>query len=213
MPEVAVDNDVLIKLAAYQLLADGLEALGGAPAVGVLGAAKFVVPSAITRSGDRIADKDGAVAAWLAIVDIVEDLEPDEDEVAIAALIELHASRQGLPLDAGESQLFAMTIGRRIKRIVTGDKRAIAAGEHLRPDVPVIAQLDGRVVCLEQVVERLVELMGSQPVRSAICRESRTDRALTISMSCASGAAFDVDGLLSYIADIRKDAPSLLGSL
>ena len=215
MAEAALDNDVLIKLAAYRLLADGLEALGGANDVGVLGAAKFVVPSAIARSGDRIVDKEGAIAAWHAVVNIVEDLEPTEEEVAIAALIERHASRRGLSLDTGESQLFAMTIERQIKRVVTGDKRAITAADNLRADVDLIEQLDGRVVCLEQVVERLVELLGSQYVRGAICQERGADRSLTISMSCgvaAGGAPFSLDGLHSYIADIRKNAESLLGA-
>jgi hypothetical protein len=215
MADAAVDNDVLIKLAAYRLLSDGLAALGGVGGVGVLGAARYVIPSAIARS-DRIADKEGAIMAWLAVVDLVEALEPSADELAIAALLEKHAARRGLPLDTGESQLFAMTIVRQLSLVVTGDKRAIIATESLRPDVDELAALDGHVVCLEQVVERLIEVLGSHVVRSAICQETRADRALSISMSCASvpsSAPFSLDGLHSYIADIRASAVSLIGSL
>lgn len=122
MASAAVDNDVLIKLAAYRLLADGAEALGGLRNVGVLGAARYVIPSAISRDA-RILDQAGAIAAWRAIEDDVETLEPSREELEFAALIEEFASRSSLPMDSGESQLFAMALSGLHRREHEADKQ------------------------------------------------------------------------------------------
>lgn len=86
-----VDNDVLIKVAAYCLLGDLMAALGGPKAVGVLGAARYVVRDRLARDG-RIRDRERASAAWQAFLVEAEEVEPSTAEVDLATTIEEAAS-------------------------------------------------------------------------------------------------------------------------
>jgi hypothetical protein len=215
MISAAVDNDVLIKLSAYDLLDPGLDALGGVGQVGVLGAARFVVPAALERD-DRIQQPERAIAAWRAVGPLVEALEPSEPELQLAAALEERAARRGLPLDAGESQLISIVVLRAVPVLATGDKRAIEAAQQMRTDIEPLEALDGRVVCLEQIAACLVESLGSNRVRVSVCEEPGADRAMTICMGCAGmahGSEFSDEGLLAYIAAVRESAPTLIGEL
>lgn len=209
MTTTAVDNDVLIKLAAYRLLDDGLGMLGD---VSVLGAALYVVPNAIARH-ERLVDRATAIEHWVSAAERVEALEPSAEELELASRIEERALRSGLPMDAGESQLFAIAARRAFDLLVTGDKRAINSAERLRDTVVDLGELDARVLCLEQVVLRLVAVLGGDVVKAAICSEPGADRAVSICMQCAIegyvGAACH-EALLSYVADVRRSAPLLL---
>lgn len=212
MADAAVDNDVLIKLASYKLMADGLDVLGGPAAVGILGAARFVVPSAITRHRG-IADKDAAMAQWSAVETTVEALEPTASEAAFAAEIEELATRTGRNLDPGESQLCAMAIERAFNHLATGDKRAVMAAESMLADVAKLKELAGKIVCMEQLAVALLARIGSDAIRDAVCSEPGVDRALTACLGCASRAeesSVDTTGFESYIADLRRRAPTLL---
>lgn len=215
MTSTVVDNDVLIKLAAYRLLESGVAVLGGAAEVGVLGAARYVIPTVIARDG-RIADSDGAIACWSEMADSLEPLEPSEGELKLAVAVEEFAARRGLPLDIGESQLIAITVLRPVALFATGDKRAIAAAETLRSELAELTALDGLVACFEQIIHRLIDVLDRATVRNAVCAEPKADRAIGICMGCASGQNTTesiAEGLASYISDLRKRAPSLLGEL
>lgn len=214
MASSAVDNDVLIKLAAYRLLKPGLAIFGDPTAVGVLGAARYVVPSAIARHAG-IRDRSGAVEEWSAVADVVEALEPSASEVDLAAEIEEFATRTGQPLDTGESQLCAIVIERSYNHLATGDKRAIVAVENTLIDNPKLKVLRGKVVCLEQLILRLMTVLGAEQVRDGVCSEPGADRALTVCLSCASrgdGTRVDDAGLASYIGYLRKGAPTVLAA-
>lgn len=209
VPDAALDNDVLIKLTAYDLLGAAQARLG---AVGVLGAAKFVVRSALERHRG-LQDREAAKARWEASLDTIELLEPTDDEIRLATRLEESAAASGLPLDVGESQLCAMTITRGIAHLVTGDKRAIAAAEVMTAAVGELLALAGRVLCLEQLASHLVSDLGAEEVRRRVCAEPGVDRSLSICLSCAgleSGSAFDPAGLVSYAESLRAAAPTLL---
>lgn len=138
MPDAAVDNDVLIKAACYGLAAE----LDGSRSLGVLGAAKYVIAGRIERmtlSGDR----DAARTAALDLIARSLVLEPSRDELELAATIETSAQRQGLELDAGESQLAAMIVHRGIGLLETGDKRAIKGFEVLLDEFSALARSVG----------------------------------------------------------------------
>lgn len=208
--QTLVDNDVLIKGSAYSLWH-----LLSAPvlrSMGVLGAARFVVPDAIRNHG-RIKDRDRATAAWRGLLAVVEELEPTSDELDVATALEEVANAVGLPLDVGESQLCAIAIHRAGVVVLTGDKRAIAAAEQLRSLVARLEELDGRVACFEQLLHALSSVFGMNAIRGCVCSESAVDRALSICCSCFSEqdiGEVDESGLLSYIDHLRAAAPNLL---
>ena len=69
----------------------------------------------------------------------------------MAADLEFRAQTTGLDLDVGESQLCAVLVMRMVPMLLTGDKRAISAIEHLFDLEPRIGWIAGRVYCLEQL--------------------------------------------------------------
>jgi hypothetical protein len=209
--EAGVDNDVLIKTACYELLGEVLASFGGAGSIGVLGSARYVVRANL-REDRRVRDPVRAEARWIEVLAGVLELEPDDAELELATEIEEAAAAWGMPLDSGESQLFAIAAIQGIPWAITGDKKAIA-GLHLAPGLDDIRlRLEGRLVCLEQLAEALIRRLGSARVRDAICSEPEVDTALSICMGCLGGpdAVVDPDGLTSYVEAVRADAPSLL---
>lgn len=209
----AVDNDVLIKAACYRL-GETLWPPGSIGTLAVLGAARYVAPKWVARAnlrgnrGDALADLGRILAAS-------SQIEPTEEEVALAAEAEAVASRLRLQLDAGEGQLAAVTAVRGYELLESGDKRGIAALERLLDEVPQLAGVCGRVACLEQVVRRsIAHATALAAVRSSVCAEPEVDKALSSCFACSSPsdpARADVDaGLRSYIDDLRRRAQRVL---
>jgi hypothetical protein len=119
----------------------------------------------------------------------------------------------GLDLDSGESQLCAVAVHRITALVLTGDKRAIAGAERLIDGINELASLEGRLVCLEQAVMGVVERIGLDTARILICAEAAIDKSISICFEChalADGRPLELAGLLSYIRDVRKRAPTLL---
>ncbi len=206
-----VDNDVLIKGSCYGLLQELTTRL--AETVGILGTARFVVASRLTKS-PSIVDRTQAKASWDVFLRVTHELEPTADETELATSIEEAAVLSGVELDTGESQLCAIAILRSVSCFVSGDKRAIIALESLREDISILALLAGSITCLEQIVRELIGHLGSTDLRARICGEPLVDRSLSICFSCNSPEiAFDGSGLDSYIEDLRRRAPTMLTHL
>lgn len=209
-----IDNDVIYKGACYFLLAPICQAAGGQPnEMGTLSAARFVVESRIRRA-PLAGDVNAVLAAFRNFVDQAVALDPTHDEVGLAADLESLAQRLGLPLDAGESQLCSILAIRAIPLMLTGDKRAITALEPMLDHEPRLAPVAGRMKCLEQVVLQIILQAGLEPTRTQICAEA-IDQALTYCFSCFQSAAplqSVLDGLNSYIGDLRNQAPRVLAA-
>ncbi len=209
--EVAVDNDILIKAAAYGLTGEFWES--GAR-LGVLGAARFVVASRIKRV--VVADElERALAAAAATIGNAAELEPVDAEIKLAGEFEALAQRRGVALDTGESQLVAMVVTRAIPVFETGDKRAIRALQALMDELAALAALQGKVRCLEQVVVRcLARGASADDLASAICGNPDVDKTLSICFRCFSprpqGHNLDPGALTSYIGKLRGEAPRVL---
>lgn len=208
--DVAVDNDMVLKAVAYGL-AEIFWPSGRR--LGVLGAARYVVPPLLDRIG-LVAGAQRARADFEALLAKCDELEPEPSEISLAAELEAAAQAIGLQLDGGESQLCAMVIERTIRRLETGDKRAIGALGSLRGQVDTLERLDGRVRCLEQVVQAAVLAEGQfQAIAVAVCAEPMVDKALTNCFACSSGTATIegvCQGLESYISSLRAEAPNVL---
>ena len=143
------------------------------------------------------------------------ELEPTDREVNLAAGFEIAAQEVGLSLDSGESQLAAMVIERAVPLLETGDKRAIRSIEQLLDKVDELLPIQGRVRCLEQIVRRVLDDAGAiDRVAAAMCAEPGVDKTMSICFGCSSGRPPTLDqvieGLASYIASLRADAPRVL---
>jgi hypothetical protein len=212
--DIAVDNDVIIKAACYGLTTRFWPQAGLRYQLGVLGAARYVVAKRIARSR-LVGHKTAAQHAFAALLATASILEPTDVEVGLATEMEVMAQRAGLSLDAGESQLVAMTIHRAIPVLETGDKRAIRSIELLLDNVGGLEGIAGKVRCLEQIVLGcLAEPDAPDAVARAVCAEPNVDNALSICFRCYSpppeGHVLDPEAVTSYIASLRAAAPRVL---
>lgn len=204
-----VDNDVVLKLARYRLLGDA--ARGQAGPTGVLAAARFVVASRIRR--DVVAERqEGLLADLQAYLAHAEILEPSDVELRLALSLEDAAVSRGLPLDVGESQLFAIAVTRGVPELRTGDKRAAEALEELARAGLLPPGHEHLIVCFEQVMLGLLRTLGLETCRPRVCSDQAADRAVTACFACASLPTVEdvVTGLHSYIHDLRRRCPVML---
>ena len=208
--ESIVDNDVLIKGASYQLL-DELFANVARP-IGMLGAARFVVPKRI-EARKLNAGAASAVEHFRSFAAGVTILEPTDTEQRLAAEFERAAQDENLALDSGESQLCAILIMRAVKRLLTGDKRAIQAAERMLDSACDLSDLCGRLKCLEQLFLESLSESIFEKMRLAVCNEPQTDTAIRLCFSCGSAETSMtsvVAGLESYVNALRIEAPRVL---
>lgn len=213
MCELLVDVDVVIKLAAYDLLGDvehpGCDT-GCSNGSGVIATTRFVAAKRLRR---KAADPAGAEARLTDFLNDAVQIEPTEEELRLAAKIESEAAAIGLQLDSGESQLCAIAIARVTPVVLTGDKRAIAAAESLLGTVAELTALAERIACLEQAMQLAVERIGPLAVRGRVLAEPGMDTAVNICFQFTNptvGTDFEPTGLASYVNDVRTRAPTLL---
>lgn len=205
---VLVDNDVLLKAAAWRLGRELLDVLtvSGKGTPGMLAVGRFVVRRRLARRSMN--DAEASSAAFEALCDALEHFEPEPHELAAAAALEEAATRAGLEFDTGESQLVAMLLAREARLLVTGDKRAIMAMATLRPD-----ELNARVAALEQLVRVMIARFGAGRIRLGICAERQADTAMAICFAChrASCSPSEVEeGIASYCGDLAREAGVVL---
>jgi hypothetical protein len=209
-----IDNDILVKGACYRLLEEIVNSIPGDGHCGVLGAAKFVVPHYIKRQ-KLAGDVDAAEMCFSLFLASNEALEPSSDERELAATLEANAQQLALSLDPGESQLISILVSRVLPWLATGDKRAIAALEKLLDTDARLANLAGKIRCLEQLVKQILANGDYAVVRNAICSEAAVDKALTICFGCNSQDPTSTNihqGLDSYIGAIRASAARVLAT-
>lgn len=208
---IAVDNDIVFKAACFRLTSVFWPRNAESGSVNVLGASPYVVRSLLGRA--MLTSREDSSADFEAFLAGATKLEPEPDEVALAAEMELAAQRLGAELDTGESQLAAMAVKRSLEQLQTGDKRAIRALERLLDEIPALNALEARVACLEQLV-MAIDDGGLGEVAGAVCGEPLVDKALTFCFACNSPEAARSEsarqGLASYISDVRTDASRIL---
>ncbi len=209
-----IDNDILLKSACYRLLAELITANCGTEQVGFLAAARFVLGRRIRRARLR-GDAAAVEAELLDFLTENEAIETTLEEQALAATLEATAQSLSVNLDTGESQLLAVLALRTLPSLLTGDKRAIIAIEQLIDSTVEIAGVSGKVTCLEQLVRRAMVQGDSAEIRKAVCSEPDIDLTLSICFSCSNSElpiASVIEGLDSYISDLRRKAPRTLST-
>ena len=217
MNQVAADNDILLKGTWYGLLRQFLAAVPATPGQTlILGQARFVVRDAIKRLARRkgIPGASEAQSAFERILPELEVVEPTDAETLLAARLERASQELHLPIDPGESLLCAVALSRNLTGIATGDKRAIRGLEILASTHMELKGLQGKVVCLEQLLVRVLAQHDSSEIRKAICSRADVDSTLAICLCCTNptppAPSEWTAGLESYIHDLRTAAPTLL---
>lgn len=212
MTMTLLDNDILIKGAAYGLLRELIQAIPtDLHDAGVLGASRYVVPNALTKAKLN-KNANEAISHFKSLEEKFSYVEPTEEESQLAAELETFSQQNNLFLDAGESQLLSILFIRTLNQLVTGDKRAIYSMEIAATALLDVERLKGKISCLEQVFIRLVAIL-KEKVRDCVCQEPDVDKAISICFSCHQKSAEIqncLDGLQSYINDAKKKSAQLL---
>lgn len=203
---VLVDNDVILKLCAYQRHSVLMTGPRWGPARS-LAVARFVLRDLVRRHR-KIRDREAVARALEETMAALSTVEPDAAAIDLAAELEEEAMTKALELDPGESLLLAIAILEGTSILLTGDKRAIAAIESLERE-----EVARQIASLEHVLADLLAKEGHASLGMAICREPDIDRTAAICFGCATGGA-DGDhidaALASYIGSLRKSAPRCL---
>jgi hypothetical protein len=207
MPALLVDNDVLMKLAQFDLYECLMELLGSGVELIILGSARFVVGKCLRQSPE-------ALDRFERIRRACREFEPDEAAQAKAADLVDAAQKAAAAVHGGEAILMFAATEAVPSRVVSGDKNAIVGAEALVGDVDWLSMLTGRLVCFEQVVLEIFAAGRCHGLRDKICASAHADRVMAVCFSCASGIDDAVQQgacLNSYIESLRGAAPTLLG--
>jgi uncharacterized protein YhhL (DUF1145 family) len=212
MPEPCLlDNDVVLKIATFQqnhAFLDLLTIEGKLPAI--LGVGAYVVRQKASQS-KRFQDPQKVKASVYSLLDGLEMIEPTEQEVELAADFEASAMSAGGAFDAGEAQLLAILLLRNSPVMATGDKRAVEASSHLK-----IPKALNKMVCLEQIMIRLMHACDLTLVRAAVCAEPSTDKAISNCFACTSFGLYELElaaaleALQSYVNHLRQNSGEML---
>ena len=208
-----MDNDILHKTTAYNLLDKVLDvAIAHEEIYGILGAAKYIVPKKLKKHL-KARDYEAVMVEFNASIIKLEIIEPSEEEIVLAAHFEFEAQRLNLEFDNGESQLCAILLSRKLRCILTGDKRAINATEVLLKNNKIPNEISFKLVCLEQILQWLINEYGIEVIRGGICLEKSLDKAMSNCFSCNSletTIESCLEGVESYVANLRHSAPIIL---
>jgi hypothetical protein len=215
MPDLdLLDNDILFKVSCFDF-SDGLAAyLNGSSSPSRLKVAEYVLSRKIARSSG-VRDKEGAAERLKSLLTRVVSLEPNDAEVSLASEIEAAAQEQNLSFDTGESQLLAVLIVRSARRLLTGDKRAIEGLLPLCECLGKQAEVSGKIVCFEQLLLALLDLIGAEELVARVCSEPDVDKTASISCGCATGgtgADRISEGLNSYLRYLRERSGDILSA-
>jgi hypothetical protein len=199
-----LDNDILLKLSAVDLLDESIAALGFNPEdLRVLDTARHVF-----RRNRKVSTKYSEVVRDRAI-EFVKTCQTIVPEVT-GEFIVLNRL-----LDVGEATLVAATCEVLPFVLMTGDKRCLQVLAAQAELAEVRQRLQGRVICLEQVILRLIQRSGFDWVKARVVPMMACDMAL---QACFGSGALAtetnvVEALEGYIATLRQDAPGLLADL
>ncbi|MFA7587865.1 MAG: hypothetical protein WCY11_17005 [Novosphingobium sp.] len=210
---VAVDTDVLLKVAAYRMANEFVDSIAGKGPPSILGLTHIIAGKQLMRRRKQLRDVGRAVSELDTLLGICERLEPEDEEIRIAAEFAGMAQDRGLPLDPGEAQLAAIVASRALPLMVTGDKRAISALCQLVEDTPIREVFVGKLACFEQIISAVAGLIGEVAVRERICSEPEMDGAMRLACSCDRAVWDPVqlsEACSSFVGAVRTEVGDLL---
>lgn len=197
-----LDNDALHKLAALGLVDEALAAIG-ADELRVLATAKFKFM--VAKNPDKGRAKFGGVV-WerlRAVLEVTGGVGPTDAK-------DLDVLTDVLDIDEGEAVLFSAAARLPESVLVTGDKRSLQALAGAPSCEEIVRALSGRVLCLEQVIERLISHVGFETVVTRTTQSTLADASLSAVFGMPRTPESVAEGLESYISDIRERTGPLL---
>jgi hypothetical protein len=202
-----LDNDVILKLTTYRILNEALDCLEiDRSDIRVLASARFVF-------GSKKLQKKYSEEILLSAIEFVESCATisaqDNDEYR---LLEKQAKND---IDPGEATLIAATFHESASLLATGDKRCLKALFSIESLELIHKKLQGRVICLEQIICKLIETQGFDWVLERVLPNLDCDKALKSAFGSGSNSQSGtvLETLNSYIQDLQKTSSGILSDL
>ncbi len=202
-----LDNDIILKLTACNLFFEAISSLGITETdLRVLSDAKYVF-----RKSGRIARKYPQVIRdnAMIILDKCQDIQPELSEELKYLEIE--------GIDPGERILISATRKEESFYLTTGDKRCLIALA-TAPQAELVEirkRLSGRVICLEQLIFKVITVQGFDVTLPKLLIGKEYDTALkAIFGSGKSANQINVFlALEAYIEELRNKTNGLLAEI
>lgn len=198
-----MDNDVILKLAATQLLDDWQKTAVKNGTTRIIASAKFFF-----QKKKDLHKKFGAAAVEGSITfankaATVSDLNNPRDYERLLGVA---------GIDPGEAILFSAAIGLPDYVIVSGDKIALKALQGETSCEPFRKKLRGRCIAFEQVICVLIKAGNFETIRERIVVAEKADTVLQVafSMGLETTETKAIEALEHYIATLRCATGDLL---
>jgi hypothetical protein len=200
-----LDNDVIIKLTTCGLLSEALECLKiDQSGIRVLDSARFFFLK------NREMRKKHSKEVLEFAVDFVEkhttiSAEDNED-------YKLLITQNSNGIDPGEAKLISATIQDSSYCLFTGDKRCLRALYNAKELSEIHSKLQGRVICLEQIICELIKVYGFELIREKIVPARDCDQVLKAAFGSGhqSQKEITLEMLNSKIKDLRIESGYIL---
>jgi hypothetical protein len=190
-----LDNDVIIKLTTCGLLSEALQCLEvDRSNIRVLSSARFV----FGRPKMRKKHSEQVLESAIEFVKGCTAIPPqDSDEYR---LLEQQIKND---IDAGEATLMAAAAQESDFWIVTGDKRCLKALAATKELDSIHKNLQGHVICLEQIICKLITVQGFESVREKVVPARDCDQVLKSAFG--SGSKSECQNVLKTLNDYIDD--------
>jgi hypothetical protein len=202
-----LDNDVIRKLITYRMLDEALDCLEiDRSDIRVLESARFVF-------GSKKMQKKYSEEILLSAIEFVKSCATisaqDNDEYR---LLEKQAKND---IDPGEATLIAATFKESTSLLATGDKRCLKALASIECLDFIHKELQGRVICLEQIIWKLIRMQGFDWVLERVVLNLDCDSTLRAAFGSGSNSQQEtvLQTLDIYIKDLQTTSSGLLSDL
>lgn len=199
------DTDILLKLSAMDLVQETTQLLQ------VSERDIYILPSAphyLLKAGKRLIGRYGrnaveraqALARQLKVV----NFPLDESELDLL--------RGVSDIDTGEALLYASTQTLQAFWLLTGDKRSLVALAEAPDCQAIAARLSGKVICLEQIIVRILHSHPFEAVLSKIVPARECDTVVKVAFGSGNqtNLSHAIQILDAYIRELRAVTGNLL---
>jgi predicted nucleic acid-binding protein len=202
-----LDNDVILKLTTYRMLDEALDGLEiDRSDIRVLESARFVFGSKKTK---KKYSEETLLFATEFVKKCPKIATQDSEEYR---LLEKQIKND---IDPGEATLIAATFQESASLLATGDKRCLKALANTECLDFIHKGLQGRVICLEQIICKSIEIQGFEWVLEKVIPNLDCDATLRAAFGSGSKSQYEtVLGTLNiYIQDLQTTSAGILSDL
>jgi hypothetical protein len=202
-----VDNDIVLKLSAADVFWEAIASVDlDKDCLRVLSTAQYVF------AGRRAAQRYPEFIRKRAIAIVQQCQGVSQVDVQDGALYDRLSQGAFQGIDPGEALLLTLAPEHLSYWLLSGDKRCLELLSQAPELATLKARWQGRVICLEQLLLRLIEVQGFEWVKGRVLPVKEYDTALKACFGSGERATeTSVRQMLSaYVQDVRDRAPGLL---